>query len=315
MKLAGRYQLVREITEHGHVHVYEARDDQAGQPVIIRAMEAETDEDLESFVRFQHEGVVISRLKHPNIWQTKSTFLEGRTTYIVAEWVAGPTLGEILSHGPLPLRRAKSIGQQIAAGLAHAHAHGVIHRDLDLENIVVAEGDRVKIRAMREFGTARVVRGGPAAKSNVGLQDRVPYYIAPEQIAEEQVDARADLYSLGALLYHMVTGQPPFPGNNALQVARAQVETAPRPPHELNPALPLDWEALILQLLEKQPEQRVQTAAAVERTLATLPTHEIRPDEIRPTRPTPSPATRRCPQCGREGRGAFCGGCGSPLPG
>lgn len=314
-RLGGRYDVVREIGSHDTVHVYQAIDTQSGSPVLIKTMLAATPDDIDDFIRFQQEGVVLSTLKHPNIWEIKGTFLEEQTTCIVMEAVEGRALSEILASERLTLDRVKAIMRQVVAALVHAHAKTVIHRDINPDNIVVMNGDRVKVRAMRELGMARIVRPGSPTLMLLNVSGDSPLYMAPEQLSGGTVDGRTDIYSLGAVLYHLVTGRPPFEGDDPNDLRYRQLHTAPTPPSRLNPDLPEDWEALILTMLAKDPAQRFQTAPALEAALKSLSE-----DGKRTTRSgrdaednRQAGAMLRCSNCGREGRGKFCGSCGSRL--
>jgi serine/threonine-protein kinase len=329
-RLAGRYQLVRELATHDRVRVYQAVDTQSGMPVLVKTMQTSGPENIDAFIRFQQEGVVLSTLRHQNIWEVKGTFLEEGMTCIVLEYVDGQPLSELVADERLTLSRLKVIMRQVASALAYAHERGIIHRDINPENIVVAANDRVKLRDMVELGLARVVRAGATPNTSASSGIGTPLYLAPEQIKGEAADGRTDIYALGAVLYHVVTGHAPFEGKGPVDVMRAHVETQPRPPRELNPSLPPDWDALILKMLAKDPAKRLQTAAELESSIAGLSEggsvlQDGAPREVaagdRKAQPGEQVASGggnplgavRCPKCGRESRGKFCGACGTRL--
>lgn len=309
--VGGRYKLGREVLARGPVHIYHAVDMSNGKPVAVRIITTESERDLQALLRFQEEGVVLLRLRHPNIWQTYSSFLEGRKCYIVAERVDGLALREILKSGPLDLERIKTISRQVASALAYGHDHGVFHRDLNPDNIVVTAEGRVKVRAISELGIARLLGRGATINTVSGFDMTSAWYMAPEQIEAKAVDGRADIYSLGAVMYEMATGCPPFQAGDVPAIALKHVRETPRPPSQLRPGLPVAWDTLILKALAKDPRDRFQTADAMESAIIALP-GIARAD----TEPAPSAepvSTSRCPNCGREGRGRFCGACGTRL--
>lgn len=307
--LAGRYQLLDHLATHGSVRVYRALDTEADRPVIVRIMAVENEEDFEALFRFQQEGVVISTLKHPNLWEVYSTFLDGPTSCIVAEAIEGKTLSEILESAPLPLSQAGSVARQVASALVYVHARGVLHRDIHPDNIVILANGHVKVRAIMELGVARILRQGASMNTISLSQGKLPYYVAPEHVMGRPVDGRVDIYALGAVMYHMVTGRPPFTGSDAVAVATAQVRQAPEPPSSINPDLPPDWDAVILKALAKNPADRFLTAESMEQAIVMLNgVSEV--DEPSP----PVAATRICPRCGHQARGKFCGKCGMKMP-
>jgi serine/threonine-protein kinase len=227
----------------------------------------------------------------------------------VSEAFEGRTLTELLDSAPLPLTQVKRIAEQVASALAYVHARGIFHRDIHPDNILVLNDDQVKVRAMMELGVARILRSGATVNTVSLSRGNLPYYVAPEHIAGQTVDGRVDIYALGAVMYHMVTGRPPFEGADALSVATQHVKQAPQPPSHLNPDLPPDWDALILTALAKNPEQRFQTATLMERAIEAL---SGAPGQTKSVGVGDATSTR-CPRCGHEARGRFCGRCGMRL--
>jgi len=291
--LGGHYRLVRQIGAGGMGRVFEAVDTTSGARVAAKIMFARTEADPKALQRFEQEGAVLATLAHPNIVAVHGTFLEERASCIIMELLEGHSLGQILrtvpseppsllrgrgglggegipaAHKGMPLQRVKQLMRQVAAALACAHDRGIVHRDIKPDNIMVVGDDRVKVT---DFGIARMLRPIDAVTTmtSTGMTMGTPLYMAPEQIEGKKVDGRADIYSLGAVLYQAVTGVPPFEGEDPLTVAISHVRDAPRPPREVNPNVPKDWEALILKALAKDPADRFQSAAALEKALAAL---------------------------------------------
>ena len=269
-RVGGRYQLLREIGSGGMGRVFQAIDTDTGRAVAAKVLLASEDVKVQALLRFQREGAVLSALQHPNVVEVYGTFLEEHTSCIIMELLEGQSLAQILrSDGRLPLPRTKKLAQQVAAALAYAHGRGIVHRDIKPSNIMVIGDDQVKVA---DFGIARVLQEGTTF-ANLTATDTgmgTPVYMSPEQIEGQRVDGRSDLYSFGVVLYHMVTGKPPFEGPDPLSIAFKHVHKAPQPPGDLNDSLPEDWEALILKCLAKNPAHRYQTATALEEAIAHL---------------------------------------------
>jgi DNA-binding beta-propeller fold protein YncE/serine/threonine protein kinase/transcriptional regulator with XRE-family HTH domain len=287
--LGGRYRLIRQIGAGGMGRVFEAIDTETGRQVAAKITFARAEVDPRALLRFEQEGAVLATLQHPNVVTVYGTFLEEHASCIAMELLDGQSLRTILrpaspgaAEDPhldrtrqtdggagLPLRRIKTLTQQVAAALACAHERGIVHRDVKPENIMVLEGDRVKVT---DFGIARLLRpiDAVATMTSTGLTMGTPSYMAPEQIRSTKIDGRADIYALGAVMYEMVTGRPPFDGDDPLAIAVKHVLEAPVPPRSLTPGLPEDWNAVILRMLEKNPADRVQSAAALEQVIRDL---------------------------------------------
>lgn len=293
-RLAGRYQIIRQLGGGGMGDVYQAVDVETGNAVAAKIMRPTAEDPLNALLRFQQEGAVLSTLNHPNIVRVLGTFLDGDTACIIMEFLEGRDLSQILHTDDLPLERVKTIGLQTADALAYAHVKGIIHRDIKPDNVIVMGNDHVKVA---DFGIARILRPGTVLNTATGISIGTPIYMAPEQIEGQPVDARSDVYSLGVVLYHMVTGRPPFQGESVLSIAYKQVHEAPVPPRDIIPDLPEGWQSLILKALAKHAADRFQTAAALGEDLATLDTE---PATIVTAPVDVTAATTRSPGRGEE---------------
>lgn len=275
-QVGGRYQLVREIGAGGMGRVFQAVDTETGRAVAAKVMNLHSENNLEALIRFHQEGALLSRLKHPNIVEVYGTFLEGETSSIIMELLEGSSLWQILSVERLSLGRTKHLMRQVCSALAYAHEYGVIHRDVKPGNIMVVGNDHVKVT---DFGIARILNSGSTLRTMTGTSIGTPLYMAPEQIEGRGIDGRVDIYSAGVILYHIVTGRPPFEGEDPISVAFKHVHSAPQPPSTLNADIPADWEALILKALAKDPDDRFQRAEEMEEALSRLGGDE-EPEEV-----------------------------------
>jgi len=266
-RLGGRYEIVREIGEGGMGRVFRAIDTETGQTVAAKVLIAGENFDLQALLRFQQEGAVLATMEHPNIVRVFSAFLDEQTACIIMELLEGRPLTQIIHSEHLHLPRVKHLMEQVAAALAYAHGRNIVHRDVKPDNIMVVGNEHVKVT---DFGIARILQEGGVLNTMAGTTVGTPSYMSPEQIDGSNVDGRSDVYSFGCVMYQMVTGRPPFEGEDPLAVAFQHVHKAPPPPGSINPELPDDWEALILKTLAKNPANRFQSAEALQQALASL---------------------------------------------
>jgi eukaryotic-like serine/threonine-protein kinase len=253
IRFADRFVLEREIGSGGMSVVFLGRDEVLDRPVAIKLLKhgyAETDIGA----RFRREGRTAASLSHPNIVQVYDAGegeYEGReTSYIVMEYVPGGDLKALMDRrGPLPGGDLSRLSE-VAAGLAHAHERGVIHRDVKPHNILLDENGHPKLS---DFGIARALDATHATRTGSYLGTAL--YSPPEQLQGEKVTPRSDVYSLGATLYHAATGRPPFIGA-PIEIASQHVSKEPAPPRELNDAVSPALEALILDCMKKDPDAR-----------------------------------------------------------
>ncbi|MHB1344360.1 MAG: protein kinase domain-containing protein [Thermoleophilia bacterium] len=252
----GRYLLGQVLGRGGTCTVQRAWDTRLNRHVAIKRLEPPLNEDAHARARFSREGKAIARLSHPNLVTLIDRGGTEDSSYLVFEYVEGRSLKDLLkSSGPLEPRDAGQIAGQIAEGLAHAHAQGIVHRDVKPHNVLLDAEGRTKLT---DFGIAtveewtRVTREGSIVGSS--------RYMAPEQVQGRPVDQRTDLYSLGIVLYEMLTGAPPFQGSSIAEVGRQHIRTPPPPLSDVTPGIPAGMERVVMRLLEKLPENRFQSA-------------------------------------------------------
>jgi eukaryotic-like serine/threonine-protein kinase len=258
--LAGRYRLDEVIGRGGMSTVYRGTDTSLDRVVAVKvALDPLVEESPIYLARFTQEAKSAASIGHPGVVTVYDAGADGPTRFIVMEFVPGKSLADILKEErPLEPARAADIAAQVADALAAAHAAGIIHRDIKPGNIMVEPNGSVKVL---DFGIARAVDGGSLTQTATVLGTSA--YMSPEQALGQPVDARSDIYSLGCVLYEMLTGEPPFIADVAAAVMHQHVRVAPKPAIERNPAIPPDLNALVMQMLAKQPQDRPQTAAEV----------------------------------------------------
>jgi eukaryotic-like serine/threonine-protein kinase len=265
------YRILRVLGEGGMGVVYEAEDVRLGRHVALKFVVHKKLDRQETVERFEREARAASVLNHPNICTVHDVGEEGGHHFIAMELLEGESLEALLSRGPVPPRRLLELATQIAEGLAAAHARGVIHRDIKPANVFVTSGGFVKIM---DFGLAKILQS-PAAESLTASESELTQtsdlttpgiamgtvsFMSPEQVRGEEVDARSDLFSFGALLYDMAVGEPPFRGSTPAVKLSGILERHPVPLLEINPTLPPKLQDIILKALEKNREERYQTA-------------------------------------------------------
>jgi serine/threonine-protein kinase len=255
-----RYRLDRKLGEGGMATVYGGTDTVLRRRVAIKVLRPQYAADEEFVRRFYQEAESAARLSHPNIVNTYDVGREGDTYYIVMELVDGPSLAEIIADGPLPEQVAIDYAAQICNGLAYAHRSGLLHRDIKPANILVTKDDVVKLS---DFGIARAVSQQTMALTKPGLIMGSVYYISPEQAQGHELHESSDLYSVGIVLYQMLTGALPYTGDSPVTVALKHIGD-PVPVLDANtssvsPALA----AIVNKLLQKRPENRFRSASEV----------------------------------------------------
>ncbi|MCU1451698.1 MAG: Serine/threonine-protein kinase PknB [Acidimicrobiales bacterium] len=264
--LGGRYRLVRLIDRGGMAEVWEGKDEILDRPVAVKVLHPRLALDEQFQERFRLEAVAAARLAHPNIVSTFDTGIDGDVAFIVMELVTGRPLREVMNVGPLPVMRAVAVAAAVADALDYAHEAGLVHRDVKPGNILVGDDGRVKVA---DFGIAKATTGRDLTQSGAFLG--TAKYLAPEQVEGRPQDRRADVYSLGVVLYEMLCGDPPFTGDTDMAVAYQHAHSEPPRLRQLRPEVPRRLEASVQKAMAKSPDQRFQTAADMRRSLLAVP--------------------------------------------
>src|SRR5262245_35634020 len=255
----GRYAIQSELGRGAMGVVYKATDTALERTVAVKtvnmALEREGADKYEA--RFYQEARAAGSLNHPNIVTVYDVGKEGNVVYMAMEFIEGDELRSLLAAGrPLPVSQAVSVAAQVAEGLAYAHEHGVVHRDIKPANIMVLRDGPVKIT---DFGIARM-RASNDELTQSGMMLGSPKYMSPEQVIGKRADHRSDIFSLGVILYEMLTGAAPFSGENVTALMYQIVNFAPPVPSAVNPAVPELLNFIAAKMLAKPLEERYQTA-------------------------------------------------------
>jgi serine/threonine protein kinase len=278
----GAYEVKGLLGRGGMGVVLKAVDPALNRTVAIKVLSAHLANCGAARQRFLREARAAAAVMHEHVVAVHAVDDKGGLPYLVMEYVSGRSLQERLDRqGPLTIPEILRIGMQAAAGLAAAHAQGLVHRDVKPANILLENG--VERARLTDFGLARAV--SDAALTQSGVVTGTPQYMAPEQARGEAVDHRADLFSLGSTLYAMCTGHPPFRAESAVAVLRRVSDGEPRPIREINAEVPVWLEAIIARLHAKDPAQRFQTASEVAELLGRCLSHWQDPLSV----PLPSP--------------------------
>ncbi|GAB4153676.1 MAG: serine/threonine-protein kinase [Planctomycetaceae bacterium] len=259
----GEFRLLRRLGHGGMAEVYLAEQTTLNRKVAVKVLREEMLSDEVNLRRFEQEAQAAGGLNHPNIVQVFMIGEQDGIHYIAQEYVSGMNLREYITrNGPPQLSEAIKIMRQIASALEAASEAGIVHRDVKPENILLTNKGDVKVA---DFGLAQLSLSGEKSNlTQVGMTMGTPLYMSPEQVNGRQVDHRSDIYSLGVTCYHLLGGNPPFRGETAFSVAVQHINTEPPPLQEQRPDLPKVVCRLIHKMMSKQPDDRYQTAAAIE---------------------------------------------------
>ena len=255
--LGDRYRVEAKIGAGGMAEVYRGFDQVLSRTVAIKVLHPQFARDSAFVERFRREAQAAARLNHASIVGVYDHGTDNGTQFIVMEFIEGRTLADALGAGrqPTPIQAAE-VTQHICEALAAAHAQGVVHRDIKPENIMVTRDGTVKVM---DFGIARLLTGPETAPQTSAVLGTASY-LSPEQAQGQPVDARTDIYSLGTVLYEMLTGRPPFTGDSPVAIAYKHVNEPPVPPSQRNPDVPPSLDAVVMRALAKNPANRYQSA-------------------------------------------------------
>jgi eukaryotic-like serine/threonine-protein kinase len=258
----GRYRIQRKLGAGGMADVYLAEDQELGRRVAIKILNSRHGNDDQFIERFRREAKNAAALNHPNIVSIYDRGEAEDTYYIAMEFLDGRTLKElIVSRGAAPINVTVEYARQILSALRFAHRHGIVHRDIKPHNVLVDAEGRVKVT---DFGIARA---GTSQMTETGSIVGTAQYLSPEQARGGEVDPRSDLYSLGIVLYELLTGKTPFDGETPVEIAMKHLSTTPKPPSKLRPDIPRELDMVVLRALAKNPDDRYQTADEMEADL------------------------------------------------
>ncbi|NKR93602.1 Stk1 family PASTA domain-containing Ser/Thr kinase [Rhodococcus hoagii] len=261
--LSSRYELGEILGFGGMSEVHLGRDLRLSRDVAIKVLRADLARDPTFYLRFRREAQNAAALNHPAIvavYDTGEAETDaGPLPYIVMEYVDGDTLRDIIrTEGPLQPRRAMEVIADVCAALDFSHRNGIVHRDMKPANIMINRAGAVKVM---DFGIARAISDSSSPMTQTAAVIGTAQYLSPEQARGEQVDARSDVYSLGCVLYEVLTGEPPFKGDSPVAVAYQHVREDPKQPSQVNPAVPPALDSVILKAMSKNPANRYQSAA------------------------------------------------------
>jgi serine/threonine protein kinase/tetratricopeptide (TPR) repeat protein len=256
----GKYEVVALLGSGAMGVVYKCRQPDLERFVAVKVLGAISAADVDLRQRFLREARVAAQLHHPNTVRIYDVGVDGAHPYLVLEWIDGRPLDQLIRDPVLTVDGSLRVAFHVAQALHDAHEHGVVHRDVKPSNILIDQAGRPKLA---DFGLAKFVDG---SKSLSGVGDLIgtPKYMSPEQVLlpSEEIDARTDVFSLGAVLYEMLTGKPPFDGPTPLAILRQLTDEDPTPPHEVNPEIPDEVAAICMKALAKDRDKRYLTAEA-----------------------------------------------------
>ena len=307
--LSDRYELGEILGFGGMSEVHLARDVRLHRDVAVKVLRADLARDPSFYLRFRREAQNAAALNHPAIVAVYDTgeaeTSSGPLPYIVMEYVDGVTLRDIIHNdGPMPPRRALEVIADACQALNFSHQHGIVHRDVKPANIMISKAGAVKVM---DFGIARALADGGNSVTQTAAVIGTAQYLSPEQARGEQVDARSDVYSLGCVLYELLTGEPPFVGDSPVAVAYQHVREDPVPPSHKHGGISAELDAVVLKALAKNPDNRYQSAAEMRADLVRVHSGE-KPEAPKVLTPAERTLMMSSRPGGRAGATATSGG-------
>ncbi len=282
-----RYELLERVGGGGMAVVYRARDIALGGRIVaLKVLREQYAGDEKFLARFTREASAAAGLNHPNIVNVYDVGEDGEIHYIVMEYVAGETLRQYMDRqaGPLTPTQAAEIAAQVCAALAVAHSLGIVHRDIKPQNVLISNQGVVKVT---DFGIAKGLSEISMTETGVALG--TVQYFSPEQARGQRVSPQSDLYSVGIILFEMLTARLPFESDSMMGLALKHVQEQPPHPRQFNPAVPPGLDAIVMKALEKQPQDRFASAEAMERALRNYQTFASQPAATEVLQPKPDP--------------------------
>jgi len=265
MMLDSRFEITDLVARSNMASIFKARDRRTGEDVAIKAPLMTLESDVAGYERFQREEEIGTRLQHPGVLKVIKVEEKKSRPYLVMEFLDGETLADLLNRNkPLPEAEAVRYASRICEALDYLHANGITHRDLKPQNIMLCKDGSLRLF---DFGIARVEKARRLTFAGLTPTMGTPDYMAPEQVKGKRGDHRTDIYSLGAILYEMTTGSTLFQGESPYVVMNARVTGDPVAPRKVNPNLTPVIEEIILHAIERNPEQRFESASAMKREL------------------------------------------------
>ena len=263
-KTLGQYQIVEQIGVGGMATIFKAYQPSIDRYVAVKILPSQLAEDENFVKRFAHEAKAIAALEHPHILPVHDFGTEGKLNYMVMRYVEGGTLSNLMGKS-IPHERIVQIVGNVARALDYAHEQGVIHRDIKPSNILIDKHGEV---LLTDFGIAKMVEGSSSTQlTAAGSILGTPAYMSPEQAQGQKIDGRSDIYSLGVVLYELLTGRPPYEAETPFAIVLKHINDPLPPPRSVKPDIPEPFERVVLKAMSKDPTQRFETASDMEQAL------------------------------------------------